>query len=874
MNDARWQQFLAEAAAGVDTADEQLSVAPLSDAERSAALQALMAVELDAAVMELAPVVALTAALRDHLESAAQRGDSHAGAGAAVQEALQQLRRAFDTLGGPDPSGAKLDAAALEQCRAALGVTRPAERPPPRAPETTPDDGELWQPNVDADMIAPCLEECQERLSGLSERLVELERRPQDQELVHGIFRDLHTLKGSSGFVGLTKMNQLAHAAEDLVGMVRDGSRQADRPLIDTLLSTLDVLTQIVQRASIRAPIDIDTRATVAQLRSQALGAAPTAPAPRVAPASPMLEATPAPALRQHTLRIDFSKLDELMNLVGELVLAKGQLSTHVGDFAALGRELSEQRRQSGTGRYRRRETRPKRGAVRSQGVATELGRIHRALEQLHQEVDADLQHLDFVSGQLRDQVMKLRMVPIGRTWSKYHRTVRQIAQQLGKEVRLTLSGTDTELDKVLVEQLDDPMLHLVRNAIDHGIETAAERAATGKPAEGSLELAAFHRGNQIVIHIEDDGKGIDPQRVREKAIDKGLVDEATAAELDEAQTIALLFQPGFSTAEQVSDLSGRGVGMDVVRDRISQLKGTVHLESKAGAGTRVELRLPLTLAIIQVLLVRCASETYAVPIDLVERTVSVPTKQLRLLSNQETLLDGGREIPLLRLRHLLGLDRHHADLPDLQPIALVQVGGRTYGLACDGFLGRQEIVIKTLGSLLERVPGAAGATLLGERCAVILDIPQLITMSQLSPAAPGAPTAPREPEPQSQASILVVEDSDVIRESIRRNLEMAGYHVVAVPDGSEGLRQAMQERFDLVSTDVVMPNMDGYELTRRLRALPEYRDVPILMVTSRGERIDRIRGFDAGVDAYLTKPTDARELVRIIRQHLGRPAE
>jgi chemotaxis protein histidine kinase CheA/ActR/RegA family two-component response regulator len=551
-----------------------------------------------------------------------------------------------------------------------------------------------------------------------------------------------------------------------------------------------------------------------------------------------------------------------------------------MGGLSSVGRELDDQRRNARTRTKRddaaprvNGERRARTGAVRSQGISTELGRIHRAFEQLSGDLDAASQQIDFVAGELRDQVMKLRMVPIGRSWSKYHRTVREIALKLGKQVRLELEGGDTELDKVLVEQLDDPLLHLVRNAIDHGIELPDVREAKGKPQEGRMVLSASHRGNQIVIRISDDGAGIDVARVRAKAIENGLLDRAEADGLADDEVFDLIFRPGFSTAGRVSDLSGRGVGMDVVRETIGRLKGTVAVDSELGVGSSFEIRLPLTLAIVQVLLLRVAGQVYAVPLDLVERTVAAEPSRIRTTTDRELLHDGGEEIPMIRLREVIGAGVTSSRMTEEQPVVLVDIAGHRYGLACDGFIGRQEIVIKSLGSLLTRVPGTAGATLVGERCVLILDVPTLVAMAVRGVGVPRI-TRPTVAADEDASSILVVEDSDTVREALRRILTDAGYRVVVAKNGAEGLAAASKERFDLVSTDVVMPTMDGYELTRRLRETPAYRDVPIVMVTSKEERVDRIRGFDAGVDAYLTKPADATEVLKAISRELARRGE
>ncbi len=863
-----WSTFLREGARMASAVRDLLAHAE-SVAEVAAALEPLTALELDARVVGVPELAALAEAMRHRMEAieARELGPEQLE---ALRSGADALRQGLADLARPDESGAHLDAERIESARRALAATsapapaRAAALPPPRPDHA---DETRWQPTVDEDMIDPFLDECQERLEDLAQRLVELERAPDDAELVRAIFRDLHTLKGSSAFVGLVKMNRLAHAAEDLVAAVRDGERAADRAVVDALLRAMDGLGAIVQRASKRAPIDVDVAPLLLSLRGEPGEQA--ALAARGAAAEPRAERTTGPGTRGQTLRIDFEKLDLLMNLVGELVIAKGRMGLGLGGLGSLRRELGDQRRNAvsarGTGTFGRA------GAVRSQDLPTELGRIERAFDQLAGELDAAGQQLDFVAAELRDQVMKLRMVPIGRTWSKYHRTVREIAHKLGKQVRLELVGGDTELDKVLVEQLDDPFLHLVRNAIDHGIEPPGDRTARGKPPEGMLRMSAGYRGNQVVIRIEDDGRGIDVARVRQKAIDNGLVTPHEAASLDEAQAHDLIFRAGFSTAASVSDMSGRGVGMDVVRETIGQLKGTVGVDSTAGEGTRFEIRLPLTLAIVQVLLVRCAGETYAIPIDLVERTVAAPPSSIRMAATSEVLYDSGRDVPLVRLRDVLGLPAAAGDRGTDEPVVLVDVAGQTYGLTCDAFLGRQEIVIKSLGSLLARVPGAAGATLVGERCVLILDVPALVQLER--PARPGATAGGTVPEAAADAPhVLIAEDSDVIREAIRRVLLTAGYRVTVARDGAEALEAAQREVFDLVSTDVVMPRMDGYELTRRLREMPAYRDVPIVMVTSMADRIDRIRGFDAGVDAYLAKPTDADELLRVVARHVPAP--
>jgi two-component system chemotaxis sensor kinase CheA len=852
-----------------------------------------------------------------------------------LASSVHTMRQAFDTLANPDESGARTEGVPLEAARYELETLFPipgTAAAPPQVPDVpasslvrrdsggpsataapaavaTPaaadaDDDRLWVPELDDDMLELFFEEANERIEELSSKLLEIEQRPDDIELLRDIFRDLHTVKGSSAMVGLKPMNALAHAAEDLVGQLREQTRRADGAVIDALLAALDGLRDILGFARNRERIEVVFEPIVNRLRDpnaavpEVAAAAPTEATDAGAGAEPTAAKGPAPAkkpIARQTIRVDFDKLDRLMNLVGELVLGRDGLRNAIQSLASVATELSSDRHLT------RRIVSARRAVANSAGPANdtavtvagrvqmrdalndlgdEINRVERVLVDISQDLDYATGRLDSVSDDLRDQVMKLRMVPVGGVFRKHHRTVRDLSNALGKRAKLVLSGEDTELDKLLVEALDDPLMHLVRNAVDHGVELPEDRVAAGKPPEGTIHLSATHRGNQMVIEIGDDGNGIDPAFLRKRAKERDLLTEEELESFDDDQILDVIFRPGFSTAKQVSEVSGRGVGMDVVRQTIvTRLKGTIDITSVRGEGSSFTLRLPLTLAIIQVLLARTGGEVFAIPLDSVIRTITCDPKKIEWIQDREVIEVRRKQIPLIRVRDVLALDTEPYAGDELLHVVLTEIGGDIFGLACEHLLGKKEIVIKSLGDLLQSVPCAAGATLLGERCAIILDVPAIIgramrgsaTMSPLPPAGAAASTgASSQPANDGAPRVLLVEDSDTVRESLRRLLVAAGYDVTIATDGVEGLEQAKRQVFDLVSTDVMMPRMDGYDLTRALRAMPTYKDVPIVMVTSKGERIDRVRGFDAGVDEYITKPHDRQLLVRAIRKLLG----
>ena len=557
---------------------------------------------------------------------------------------------------------------------------------------------------VNDDIAADFIIEAQEILDRLGEQLVELEQAPADSEQLNAVFRGFHTLKGGAGFLAITAMVELCHAAEEALGLARSGKAQLQATHFDAAQQSLDWLHSMLDAVSAGQPAPHAPPALIAQFDmsgapapapAAAPAAAPTpaaaaavasseAPAGTSAPAPAAPAAAPKPAARapseaEHTVRVDTKRLDAIVNLTGELVLARNRLKT-----------------------------------LRSRIKDEELERA--------------VSSLDLATARLQSAVMRTRMQPVGKVFSRFNKLARDVARSLAKEVELEVIGADTELDRNLVEALADPLVHLVRNAIDHGVETPELREATGKSRMGNVRLSAQQEGDFVSIEVQDDGAGIDPERLRVKAREKGLIDAEAAARLSSEECLQLIFLPGFSTKQAVTDISGRGVGMDVVQSRIRELSGQIQIQSELGRGSRFLIRVPLTLAILPTLLIAAHQDVYALPLARVVEVLHAPSSQLRWFDGRLILDRRHTTLPLVDLRRWLGV---HTDDGALLTVVLLQAGETRFGLVVDQVIGREEVVIKPLPKVLRGLPGYAGATLIGDgRMALILDVDGLRSSS------------------------------------------------------------------------------------------------------------------------------------------------
>ena len=629
------------------------------------------------------------------------------------------------------------------------------------------------------ELLQDFLTESSELLSDVDNKLVELERRPDDKNMLHDIFRGFHTIKGGAGFLNVSPLVTLCHRTENLFDKLRNSEIQLSPEVMDVILEAtgvvrdmFDVLRQgrmpesadpMLLEALDRA-LKADQPITVVQLDplptpvappppqpvapppaaaapapaaagapdwqslyhavvvpAQAVpaaapapvpaAAAPTAPLPVAKPAAPAAPAprpankptAMAPVQQENTIRIDTQRLDQVLNLSGEIGLTKNRLTT----------------------------------------LRTEILQGNRDTNTLR-SLDEAVSQLDLLVGDLQNAVMKTRMQPIGRLFQKYPRLARDLARQLGKEVELVIIGEETELDKTMIEDLNDPLVHLVRNAVDHGVETPEERVAVGKKPQSVIELSAQQVGDHILIEITDDGKGMRAEMLRRKAVEKGLIDLETANSLDDKQALQLIFLPGFSTKDQISNVSGRGVGMDVVRTNIQKLTGRIDISSEVGEGTRISISLPLTLAILPVLVVKVCNQPFAVPLAMVREIIPIQQDSIQEVSGRPTIVVRDEILPVRSLADLLGWQ----PTQEAQFGVLMQSAERAFILAIDAFVGRDDVVIKPLQNIRPR--GVAGATLSGDGSVVlVLDMEDLLSdpsanQQNVTPALGNNAAAPR----------------------------------------------------------------------------------------------------------------------------------
>ena len=615
------------------------------------------------------------------------------------------------------------------------------------------------------------------------------------------------------------------------------------------------------------------------------------------------------------SIRVSLDRLDALMNLVGELVITRSRLERHLIQLEQAGELLSfTQSRMTQTvaefeSKYANRQVPLGRetggGAPPEPGASTPpLGDVFEELEfdryddfnllaRRVGEISSDLTEIQLqlsglvrvvredaggvqrLSGELRGQITRARMVPVGRLFAPFVRMVRDGSRGAGKSVALEVRGETVEMDTTIVELMADPLIHLVRNAIAHGIETDEVRRRQGKPPQGTIHLGAAHKGGSIYIEVADDGRGIDLEAVSEAARRGGFVTAETLARLGERDILDLIFLPGLTTATSVTTAAGRGVGMDVVRTNVGRLGGEIEVQTEAGRGTRFRIRLPLTVAISDALMVHVGPETLAIPVPAVKAVISVRPEEIRTTDGVESIEVEGESVDLVRLDRVLRIPGRGADGP--LSVVTLRTGRKTLAVVVDEFLSKEEIVIKNLGAFLQGVGPFSGATVTGQgRVILLLDSLKLLEMNAAAPT-PRAVEARRERDavaaaPEGKRCVLLVDDSVSVRKFVGGMLERAGFRVVAARDGAEALQQLAERPVDVVVTDLEMPRLNGYELIRDLNREPTTCDLPVVVLTTRAGAKHENLARELGVEHYVAKPVDEVSFVQLI-ESLAAPA-
>ncbi len=763
------------------------------------------------------------------------------------------------------------------------------------------------------EILEDFLVEAFELIEQLDQDLVELDTRPEDLELLNSIFRVAHTIKGSSSFLSFDVLTKLTHHMEDVLNKARKGELKLNEDIMDVVLESIDMmktllycirdngndtaigmdLSDIINRLEavsdgkevpetvekveeevveepeleeaeeevseedyskmsddeVEAEIErllSEKKAEAKKKRASKESKAPqkdsssSKPSPKVSPKKPSASTPPAKkqaSVLEQTIRVEVSRLDHLMNLIGELVLGKNRLLKIYDDV--------EERYEG-----------------------------EKFLEELNQVVSA----ISLVTTDLQIAVMKTRMLPIAKVFNKFPRMVRDLSRELGKGIELKISGEETELDKSIVEEIGDPLVHIIRNSCDHGIEDSETREQHGKNKIGLIELKAYNEGNSIVIEITDDGKGLDADMLRLKAIEKGMLSEQEADSMSDREAFALIFKPAFSMAAKVTNVSGRGVGMDVVKTNIEKLNGIIEIDSEVGKGTVIKMKIPLTLAIIQALLVGAQEEYYAIPLASVSETVRISLDEIYTVEGKNVLRLRDEVLSLVRLSDIFGVKQVY-EPGEHTYVVVIGLAEAKLGIIVDTLVGQEETVIKSMGDYLQGIDGIAGATIRGDGgVTLIVDIASLMEMAKGLKVniRESMQTKNKKKNSPSDYTVLIVDDSKMDRTIMKKSMEPIGISVIEASNGQEALNMLKSGEYDIdvMLIDIEMPRMDGYTLASEIRKYSRYKNLPLIAVTSRTSKADRLRGVESGMTEYITKPYSPEYLENVVRKNTKLIAE
>lgn len=763
------------------------------------------------------------------------------------------------------------------------------------------------------EIIEDFLVESFEMIDQLDQDLIELENNPKDLDLLNRIFRVAHTIKGSSSFLGFDVLTRLTHNMEDVLNKARKGDLEITHEVMDVILESVDLMKALLEAIKDTGSDNqgIEIEAVVKKLEAVSNGESPTAlqesqeqdepsvPAneeekdysnfsaqeveaeierllaerqeqdrqkrkakkqatqqekkPTEAKAeaiaenkiekkiekevkkaeTPREERVPTTSIEQ-TVRVDVKRLDHLMNLIGELVLGKNRL-------------------------------------LRIHGDISDKYNNNTLSEELNQIVSS----ISTVTTDLQLAVMKTRMLPIVKVFNKFPRMVRDLSRELGKSIELIMSGEETELDKSIIEEIGDPLVHIIRNSCDHGIESPEVRAERGKNETGKIVLKAYNEGNHIVIEIQDDGKGLDPEALKTKALEKGLITDRDVATMSDKEAFSLIFRAGFSTAAAITNISGRGVGMDVVKTNIEKLNGIIDVESQLGLGTTLKLKIPLTLAIIQALIVGVQEEFYAIPLSSVLETVRISQEEIYTVDGKSVLRLRDEVLPLVHMSSIFEVKNDFGSAKEIY-VVIIGLAEQKIGMIVDCLIGQEEVVIKSLGDYLKNIQGIAGATVRGDgKITLIVDVVAIMEMGKNIKVNLNKIIEEKQIQNANRTpkdfTVLITDDSTTYRAIAQNYLQEFGVQTMEAQNGVEALEilKKSDKSIDAVLVDIEMPKMDGYTLASEVRKISKFRNLPLIAVTSMNSKNDRIRGVESGMTEYISKPYSKEYLIKIIKRCL-----
>ncbi len=795
---------------------------------------------------------------------------------------------------------------------------------PPPVVEAVKEETTEFQPD---ELQQIFLDEANEYLEKLNADMLELDKfaDTEQPDLVNRVMRGAHTLKGSAAMVNLKNISELAHKMEDCLQVVRDKNLKVPRPLLDMLFKSSDAISTMLKkfRSTGKDALDVSRHISIlkeymAQLQQtgeiKTVLSLESAPVPAEAPAPPKQK-----GFAEETVRIDIRSLNNLVNMSAELVIARNRLTNELASVTRLINKFLKERNHLAQVNKKILTTIQKNAGERADASGgfsdilkefseTEFDRFSD-LDIISRDVRSTMLNLDETINELRNlssvlgqnvvkvsgiandlnrEIVGMRMVPMRQMYTRFQRSFRDIAKGEGKDIIFNTEGEDTKLDKSVMEEIVEPVLHMVRNAIGHGIEKPEVRLARGKPAQGTLTIRAYQKGSRIIIEIEDDGGGIPIDKVKAKAVRQGLITQEEADAMPASKATELIFLPGFSTADKITELSGRGVGMDVVKNTIRQLKGTVTVDTREGKGTKFTISLPITLAINQALLVSASEYTYAIPLELVLETLSVSSDYLMTDENgNKTISIRGEEMEFRYLNELLGYSIEPLEYKTMHSVVVIGLDERKVAVAVEKLIGKEEIVVKSLGRHLRNVRGIIGATILGDgQVVIILDIEYLLrpvgergedVHIQAIPAAEPEPeeiqpTITKRKRKSAKITVLHADDSPSVRKYVQSILKGANIDVISADDGLNAINRLTQpnSNIDIIVSDLEMPRMNGFEFVTEVRKMDAYKDIPFIIVTARAGDKHRRTGLELGANAFLNKPFDPSQLIETIESYIA----